>query len=800
MGSIASAFAAPVQSFDDQQSRRAMALLNGQSCAVQLGEQVAQATPSTPTPSPSPTATPLPGGRIGGPGGLYATPFPTSSPVTPPPVPTPTPVVSTSPGPVFLVRPSGAPSIEPKPGETPQPSPTPTGLPTLQPGYVAVLADKITGSAKPGVPGDATGNVHIFYQDEVLVGQTAHYDGVRTITVTGDPYIYNRTKDSVLYADRITFDTIAQKASLYHGRGESSQGVERGLVFFGAQDLRTDQHGVAHGNFATVTTCDRPRAGYHITGRTIDVTPGDKIVISKAVLWLGAAAVFFLPRVVIPLRSVSNEQQRPQFFPEVGYNSLQGYYVRTRLGFGRDVYYYGYYTIEFYTRQGTTLGYNGTISKKNGRRTTNIAIQRVQSRLPPAPSTNYNLALADTENFSQKLHGTVNYTYQSTYGPYVNFPSTQSLSAQIAHSGLTESQTYQYSRNNTGGQSSSDSFGFSDTRQFSTTLQNNFTADLSRTSTTVGTFISNNTANVNDLLHWSSSVADYELNFQKQFAKTPFGINKEPELQVTPHMFLSHFIFPIAPTLTIGQYNEPQTPETTSRADLALNMGPALYTIYGNQFSANVQVHQFAYGTGDLKASVTQQMSLTSQVGSHFNNVISYNEANYNGPGSVPFSTIDLQNSANYKNATDTVRFYNGDIYNLSLNFTTSFNRMAQPVSYQLVTHPSPRSFASLTGSFQPGGGQGFFPTNLQFSTPFGNGSWLQFQGDIDWKQRDRIENKTIYYNRIIGDCYEIQLSYNQNSRELNATINVLAFPSHAASFGLTNRGSIIPSGFNGYP
>ncbi len=371
----------------------------------------------------------------------------------------------------------------------------------------------------------------------------------------------------------------------------------------------------------------------------------------------------------------------------------------------------------------------------------------------------------------------------------------------MTHASLTESQTYSYNRQTTGSQASSDNYGFTDSRQFGLTLQNNFSANLSRSQTDYGygTFTSNSTATIDDLLHWSSPVADYQLTYDKTFAQTPYGINKEPELQVTPRLFLTHFVFPIAPTLTIGEYNEPATPETTTRADLGVNMGPALYNVFGSQFSANVQVHQYAYGTGDMKASIAQQLSFTSQIGSHVNNIISYNEQNYNGPGAVPFSTIDLQNSQNFKNANDTLRLYNGDAYNFTLNFSTAFNGIAQPVSYLLVTRPTSQTYAAFTGAFYPGPGQGFLSTNVQFATPFGRGSWLQFQGDVDWQNKARIENKTIYYNRIIGDCYEIQLSYSQLSRELNATINLLAFPSHAATFGLTNRGSIIPSSFNGY-
>jgi hypothetical protein len=364
-----------------------------------------------------------------------------------------------------------------------------------------------------------------------------------------------------------------------------------------------------------------------------------------------------------------------------------------------------------------------------------------------------------------------------------------------------ESQSYTYRRSSTAGQASSDGFGFSDTRSLGTTLQNSLTASLTRSQSTYGSFFSeNSTGSVNDQFHWASRGADYQLTFDKTFAKQPFGINKEPELQIRPNLFIPHFLFPISPTLTVGYYNEAQTPETTLRADLGTTMGPLLYRSILGDFTANFTVHQFYYGTGDLKASVQQQMTLNTPIGSHIANNISYTEQNYNGPGAVPFSTIDLQNGPNTHFASDILRFFNGDVYNLNLTFTSSFNGMAQPISYQLTTRPSYRSYVALQGTFVPGSGQGFPSTNLQFTTPFGRGSWLQFLGDLDWKNKGRIENKSIYYSRIIGDCYEVQVQYNQNSRTVNMTLSLLAFPSHAAGFGInTNGGSIIPTSFNGF-
>lgn len=799
MGGLVSPALAAAPDFTDAQSRHALELLNAQSCAQRM--EVAQATASpSPAASPSPSASPSFRPAPVTPRQPYATPFPAVSPSpTPPPIPSPTPMPSATGAPVYLATPAASPSIEPaRPWATPAPSPTPVGAPTLRPGYIAVMADKVTGSTKPGIPGDATGHVHIFYQDEVLVGDRAHYDGVKTITVSGNPYIINNSKDSVLYADRITFDTIAQKAELVNGRGESSQGVEQGLVYFNAKDLKSDEHGVSHGEFASVTTCERPRAGYHLTGRTIDVTPGDRIVITKAVLWLGAAAVFFLPRVVIPLRTISDERQRPQFFPEIGYNQYQGFYVKARLGFGHDQYYYGFYTIEFYTKQGTTLGYNGTIAPRNGKRVTNLDVQRINNKLQG--STQYNGSLQDQENFSQTLRGQFGFSYQGNYGPLINLPANLNANATVTHATALESQTYSYTRSQTTGQASSDSYGFADTRSFSQTLQNSFTANLSHSQSTYGqVFTQNSTGTVNDLLHWANRAADYQLTYAKTFAQEPFGVNKEPELQVRPNLFLQHFVFPIAPMLTIGNYNEPQTPETTTRADLAVNMGPALYRSILGDFSATVNVHQYAYGTGDMKGAVSQILTLNSPIGSHITNNIAYNEQNFNGPALVPFSTFDLQNSQNVKTAYDILRIFNGDAYNFSLSYSTAFNGIAQPLAYQLAVRPSHRSFMQFQGSYFPGPGQGFSTTNVQFSTPFGRGSWLQFIADVDWKNKARIENKSIYYSRIIGDCYEVQLQYNQNSRTVNVTVNLLAFPSRAATFGLNTTGSIIPSSFNGY-
>ena len=784
---------------------RAVALLNANTCSPRAPQLVAQTLPTpeptptgaTPQPSASPSLPPIPSG----PTQLYATPQPSSKPATPLPIPTPTPTASPNNGPVFLIRPSGSPAPIPPAGSvTPSPSPTPTvgptPLPTLEPGYIAVLADQLIGNTNEGQPGDAIGNVNIFYQDGIVVGDRAHYDGIRTMKITGGhPYIINREHNSILYADEILFDTVTHVATLKNSRGESTQGVERGEVFYSAKDMTSTSSGVAHGDYANVTTCVNPRAGYHITGRTIDVKPGDRITITKAVLFLGAAAVFFLPKVVIPLRQV-DEARKPGFFPEFGYNQYEGFYVKAKLAFGRDDYYYGYYRVNYFTKVGLGLGYVGFFAKRNGRRKASVDYYGIKDRRTGTQS--YNLSATEQENISQTLRGQLQFAYNGNYGPFTFLPPSTSLSGSIVHATGRESQNYTFLRSAIGSQSNVYNLGFSDTRQLTNNLSNTVTLSYNTSETTYGgTFASSQNSHINTLTHLTTPKYDFQLTVDKSNADSPSGINKLPELRIQPNAFFPHFRIPINAQFYIGRYQEPQANFQTSRADLSFNIGPALYKVFGSDFQAGATVEQYAYGTGDLKAKISQNLSLQTPIGRHFVNSITYNESNNNGPAFVPFQSFDILNGQNTKSANEVLRLFNGDYYNLQVSTQTLFQGRAQPLQYQLTSRPSRRSFVTLGGSFVPGVGQGFSSTNLQLVSPFGRNADIAFITDIDWKNKGRFINKNIYYHRIIGDCYEIRLQYNQNLKQVNVTLNLLAFPSHAASFGVNKNGPILPGGLN---
>jgi hypothetical protein len=769
------------------------------------------------SPSPSPVPSISPGAALprpiipNGPGVLVPPPLPAVTPrVTPPPLPSPTPTSTASAGPIYLVpAPSPTPTGSPSPSQTagpiragvratPAPTPAPSPGETLGPNDYAVLGDTLTGNRTPGQPFDLDGHVNIIYQDGVIVGDHAHYDGTRYIDITGHTFIQNRSGDSTLTADSIRFDTTTQRSQLINGRGVTTQGVDRGRLHFNAQQLDMRGDGFTHGTHASLTTCENPHGGYHLEAKTLDITPGDKAIARSVTVFLGPLAVFFLPLMIIPLRRDQIPGvRRTGLVPLIGYSDAEGFFIKARLGFGTSNQYYGYYRVEYYTKIGYGLGYVASFRRKDGKRSIDVDAFRLHNKVDG--SDNWNADFKDQEIISPALRGTASFTYQADYGPLISLPANESLALGLTKVTGKDTQNYSFSRQSTGTQNTTSNYGFSDTYLFSSKISNSITASYtSNTSNFSGLTTENSTLHFNSDTHISGNSTDYDFIIDRYDATTPNGVNKLPELLVRPHGSLfPHLLggIPNTATFTIGEYSDPVAALATGRAEVQYNIGPALYHLLVGDLSATVNIRQDAYGTGDMKAQIEQQINLTTPIGNHFQNILSYSNQHVNGLGNEPFS-FDTIGGA-FKSLQEVFKVYNKDVYAFTLQTGTSFNMMAQPVSYQLLMRPSPLSSVTLTGNFTPGSGNGFDRTNVQIVTPLGHGSDIQFATFVDWKNHMRLESKNIYYRQVIGDCYEVRIAYNQDLKTVAVTLDILAFPSQALNFGIGNQNSsIIPTSF----
>ena len=804
----------------DDDARHAIALLQhcGDTGPAQVAQAEASASPAasgSPSPTPSPTASPTlpplvgPPFAPGGPQVLIPAPLPTTTPVPPPPLPTPTSSTGT-PGPVIIQQatippePTPVPALRPSAGPIVRASPTPSATPepgeTLGPNDYAILGDHLTGKNTKGEPEDLDGHVTILYQQGVLGGDHAHYDGKRYIDITGHTFVRNSAGDTVFYADGIRFDTLNQNAILLNGHGESTNGVERGKLYFKGTTMVTDHEGVTHVEHANLTTCENPRGGYHIESKTLDVYPGDKAVAKSAVLYLGALAVLWLPIVVISLRQDEQGSRRnPGFVPIVGYSQAEGFWIKARVGFSPSDYYYGYYRIEEYTKIGLGIGYVATIRRKDGRRQTDINFYNIKNRIDGSQNTN--LAINDQENFSRATRGQVALNYTGDYGPLTTLPAQYTINAAVDHADVRgDHQDYSFSRTSTGSLSSTDNYGLTDHLQLSQKLQNDLA--LSYTTSSSGGYYgvaggTTDTLHFQTLTHYVGQSYDYELTYDRYDSNSQTNVQKEPELTIRPltQIFPNFKAVPITTQYTIGVYDDPTANLQTSRAEARMQLGPALAHFLDSDFSAQLTVQQDYYATGDEKAQIGQLATLTTPVWNHIVNTISYTESQVNGPLAEPFKAFDVL-GAGLKQANDVLRLFNGNVYTFSLTATTFFNRQAQAVGYQITSQPSPRSTVLIGGSFTPGSGFGFDRTNVQIATPFGYESDLQIATFIDWHNHMRLESKNIYYRHIVGECYELRASYNEDLKQVYFTVTLLAFPSQGANFGIAQTptlNSVIP-------
>ncbi len=753
----------------------------------------ASAPTAVPSPSPSPLKPPPPG-----PGELLP-PTPTPSPQTTPP-PLPTPTGGGSAAPVYLVRPTGTPPSLPAAGSSasPNPGPTATGatpLPTLRPYDIVIMADDLHVFNRPHEPGDATGNVHVFYIEGQIVGDKAHFDGEHTIVLTGHTYLINRNSDSILYADSISFDTIAKQATLVNGRGESTAGVAKGKIHYTAEKLTAYSNGISHGDRGSFTTCENPHGGYHVEASSMDVTPGDKLIARKAIVFLGPLAVFYLPFLIIPLRTVRDPRRQTNFLPLIGYSQIEGFYVKARLGFAPSDYYYGYYRVDYATKRGLGLGYDAAIGTKNGRRALTIDLYTINDRIQDARETN--AQIQETENFSKTVRGQFGATYTGDFGPGLSLPASVDITGTIVRQGNAGSDTLTFSQFKQGTLQNTFDLGLVDTMRLSQYLQQQFNVSLSRNSSDLST---SGSLHLNSDTHWTTHSLDFDFIYDKtDYTSDAFGYDKVPELQVTPHFDWKGFPFPPEMQLTVGEYTEPQNAFSTGRMEFVFNE-PVFLKLGESDFSANYNVRQDYYLTGDEKAYVQQDAAFSTPIGDHIVNSITYNESHPIGPLDVPFQLLD-QLSGGSKGAQDVIRIFNRDIYSLSLSTGTSFDRQAQPIEYQLNYRPSPRSWLVLGGFWTPGPGNGFGTTNVQAITPFGRDTTLQFSTNINWKSKGQLADKNVLLSKIIGDCYRIDASYNQDFRSFNLNFVILAFPGQGGGFGLGGGGTspILPQSFGGF-
>ena len=189
---------------------------------------------------------------------------------------------------------------------------------------ISVQADELYRSAE-GL--QATGNIHIGYQDYRATGQVLDLDRERVwLTLRGDVRI--SSSDMLTTADRLELNLASEQWHAFDSRTRVepaffSMGVEEPLYLDGRQIHGRPGQVEVHEGYGT--SCDREEhPHYGLRSDNIRVVPEQYVVFEKPTLYLRRHRLLRFPW---DLR-LSLRQHTNRFIPEFGQNEVEGYFAK----------------------------------------------------------------------------------------------------------------------------------------------------------------------------------------------------------------------------------------------------------------------------------------------------------------------------------------------------------------------------------------------------------------------------------------------------------------------------------------
>ncbi|HKW44690.1 MAG TPA: hypothetical protein VJN22_03475, partial [Candidatus Eremiobacteraceae bacterium] len=590
-----------------------------------------------------------------------------------------------------------------------------------------------------------------------------------------------------------------------------------GYVYYRGKEVDVGADGRSIIRNGWVTTCSLDHVAYHVTGKEIEIRPHDRVIAHSSALYLGGLLVAALGIVVLPL---SQEAARHQaaIAPRVGYNSTEGYFARTFINFYRSPNYYGTYHVDYFQKVGVGLGIDVFFARADGKGNGYGSFYTLQNnayqRNLSGQKNSYQAQLNMSRVLGHHVTGSLQFSYTGQSVVASNIPSSTTAGVSFTHAGARSTTSYVGNLSSSG---PSNSIGASVNHTI------NFTPTFSQT---VGLQFQGNTnpQNYSRQINFSSDTRFEATAFDGDLAietshgtqitqpspgstsspvvATTSGFQKVPELTLHAKPFqISSLRLPVDVTVTDGIYfdqfdNQPNGIKT-SRLDLTTQIGSAFFPIGQNSdVTATATLRQDAYGTGDLLGTIGEDVSVRTLFGTHADNTLSYNSLSVRGYTPMPsfdsaFGTDDLG---------EVLNFYNGSKYRFSATTSYDFRqRFLSPVSYDLLWQPTLYSSVSLGTTYDPHGvagleRPGYSPLNISLATPVGKNDYFQMQADYDFKLHG-LQNQSYFLTHTVEDCYQIRVAYRQPLKEVDFSINLLAFPTQSVNFGINSNGPIVASG-----
>lgn len=680
-----------------------------------------------------------------------------------------------------LAQPADSPPVDPSTsaaaaGVTPK-KPEPAAAPK-KPEPVFIQAESVERRGDLTI---ATGNVTVEVQGMRLDCQRLVYDPGKGL-ITAERECLFSWEDNFAASESLVLDIKTNEAVMYKVAGKSQDiavgnKTFEGSMYFWANSMVYTPKKVTLQD-AVLTTCDiEPNdLHYQINSKQVDLYPGDKVVASNTAFTISGNRLYTIPTLVFPL--TERKSKRQGYFPSVGYNNVDGAFLRNAFNYSFNQGNYGSVNVDFYQRSGVGYGIEHffDLGKRGGGN-----IYFYSQNGPQAERNRFELRA--NGNFVIDENTRLGVSYNANQYQLQGQESPFNVAGSVNLSRYTEGSALQVGANFArSGENNNRSYRFYYDLDLSDQWSLLTRADLSSSSTEI---TRTNRYHYLGSLRNRNDLFEGDLSYERSGGQDTYFLNRQPELSLRSYPFNLGFL-PLTASASFGVLEESPSLFRTERYRFDLRVPDQIIETPLGNFHAGAGVRQNLYGSGQEQYVLGTRVGWTQDFADHL-----LFRFDYNWQDSEGFTPFQHDLAFGYQTISGGLELYNGDTFRLSTSGAYDLNYSA---SYDIITRldVNPVEGWELTAA-----------ANLDPNT----GTWRSVDSGVTaqltpgvslthWSIYDLLNGRLTYQNFSVN--YEDHdwigsLTYRGVQNEVFLQLSLKAFPLRATKVGPDPSLPILP-------
>lgn len=651
------------------------------------------------------------------------------------------------------------------------------GTPNVEGIASHIIADKVTAD------GDiihAEGNVLITVEASRLMCDNLTLDRQSgQVVATGNCLIYS--EGNLVAAEWLTYNPDNHSIVVHNASGQARDlglnSTSTAGVIFWADRMQWTKEKIDFYNI-TLTTCDKPTddLDFKVTSEQMTVYPNDRLLSGKTSFYLYGHHALTLPSYNASL-NLERRMER-SFFPTIGNNSVDGWYLRTAIPYILNKDNYGAVLVGLNAKTGIGLGLEHCYRLgENGQGVAYYYRQngdKTKSRYELRNNMYYNF---DDEN-------ELTWDFKANRSEIPNEDGYNRITSNLNFRRRTERDTLYLSHNYSSNDSSTYNNNLRLYYNYKVTpeLSALFNADLNTTHSSSAEYTK---FHYSAGLRHTSELFDSDLMLENTSGHSLYHLNRLPELSLRSHPILIGDV-PVLATASFSNISEYPSDVHTTRTELTLKVPNQVFDYGNGKLLAGAGVRQIFYGSGQSQYGLAAQAGWMQNFGDFGTLRLDYNWMQPTGETPIQH---DLYNG--YSNVTGGVEFFHDDLFNMAV--VTGYNLRAerfQNVTPRLTIRPDNRWKFIFASSYDPNSSQWrSLDSNLT----------LQITDKISlshWNVYDLVNNRFTYHDYQVNfDAHDWigSIVYRGVQKELFFQFSLKAFALPDTNIGPDPTKAILP-------